>query len=98
MVTGVRGRPASGVVGLLLCATAASSRNWLPRLDVRMTMVLANDTVRPLLSVTRPSSRTLDGGGGKRVAGIRGRLGRNVSKDNNCNIHDLLAKGPSAAV
>jgi hypothetical protein len=53
---GVRGRP-SGVVGREEFATAASSRNALPRLDVRMMMVLAKLTVRPLESVTRPSSR-----------------------------------------
>ena len=43
------------------CALAlvpASSSAALPRLLVRMTIVLAKDTVRPLASVRRPSSKT----------------------------------------
>ena len=34
-----------------------SSRYWLPRLLVRMMMVFLKSTVRPWLSVMRPSSR-----------------------------------------
>ncbi len=35
-----------------------------PMLEVRMTMAFLNDTVRPWLSVRRPSSRIWGGGGG----------------------------------
>ena len=39
-------------------APMPSSRNWLPRLEVRMMMVFFKSTVRPWLSVIRPSSST----------------------------------------
>lgn len=62
MLMGERGAP-SGVMGRL-CAMAASSRKDDPRLEVRMMTVLAKLTMRPLESVTRPSSRIWVGAGG----------------------------------